>query len=372
MLFCSCMLWQTSYAKPVSDSVILYSPYTKIAVTPGQSVNYAIDLINNSKSLISADLSFRGLPAGWDYNIKAGGYIIRQLSVLPGEKKSVTLTLIVPLQVNKGNYRFQVYAGDLAVLPLTVLVSEQGNYKTEFTAKQANMQGNTGSTFTFQCLLKNFTGDKQLYAMMADAPRGWNIVFKYNLKQVTSVEIEANNTADITIEVTPPESVEAATYRIPVTATTSSTTADLALEVVITGTYGMDLSTPAGLLSSSLTAGDQRKIELVVKNTGSAELRDIKLSANAPVNWEVSFDPKKIDRLAPGATAQVFAAVKGYKKAIAGDYVTTFEAKTPEKSSRISFRMSVKTPMIWGWMGVLVILAAFGGVYYLFRRFGRR
>ena len=58
-----------------------------------------------------------------DLHLKHGAYTIRQISVLPGEKKSISLKVEVPLKINKGNYRFQIVAGDLDVLPLTVTVS---------------------------------------------------------------------------------------------------------------------------------------------------------------------------------------------------------------------------------------------------------
>ena len=41
--------------------------------------------------------------------------------------------------------------------------------------------------------------------------------------------------------------------------------------------------------STEITAGDVKRIELVVRNTGSSLLKDIQLSANKPVDWEVSF-----------------------------------------------------------------------------------
>jgi uncharacterized membrane protein len=142
--------------------------------------------------------------------------------------------------------------------------------------------------------------------------------------------------------------------------------------VVITGSYKMELTTPHGLLSTSITAGDEKRIELLVKNTGSSDLADITFSSSAPANWNVIFDPKKLDKLEPGRNASVFATIKADKKAIAGDYATNLVAKTPEVTSQAAFRISVKTPMLWGWIGVLVIVVALGSVYYLFRKFGRR
>jgi len=312
------------------------------------------------------------MPKGWNYTLKSGNWNIKQISVLPGEKKSISLRVEVPLQVNKGSYTFKILAGGIYSLPLTVFVSEQGTYKTEFTTKQANMEGHSTSPFTFAADLKNRTSDKQLYALKANAPQGWTITFKANYKEVTSVEIEENNFTNVTIEIKPPEQVEAGTYKIPVSAITNSTSANLDLEVVITGSYHIDLTTPTGLLSTSITAGDEKRVQLLVKNTGSSELSDIRLDFSAPVNWDVTFDPKKVVQLVPGASTLVYATIKADRKAIAGDYVTNFEAKTPEVSSKVTFRISVKTSMLWGWVGVLIIIVAIGSVYYLFRKYGRR
>lgn len=68
----------------------------------------------------------------------------------------------------------------------------------------------------------------------------------------------------------------------------------------------------------------------------------------------------------------MLAVVKASKKAIPGDYVVKMEARTPEVNSAAEFRIAVKTPIIWGWLGILIIIAACGGVYYLFRKYGRR
>ena len=354
-----------------SGSIILYTPYTKISVTPGASIDYSIDLINNTDGVTNANLSVSGLPGSWKHEIKSGGWTLSQLSVLPQEKKTFNLKVEVPLKVNKGSYHFTVFAGETKQ-PLEVVVAQKGTYQTEFTTDQPNMQGNSKSTFTFNATLKNQTADQQLYALMANAPRGWSVVFKPNYKQATSAQVEANSSQNVSIEIVPPANVEAGNYKIPVRAATGTTSADLELEVVVTGSYEMELSTPRGLLSTEITAGDVKRIELVVRNTGSSLLKDIQLSANKPVDWEVSFEPSKIDMLKAGETANVVAIMKASKKALPGDYVATMTAKTPEVNTDAQFRIAVKTPMIWGWVGVLIIIVAIGAVCYLFRKYGRR
>lgn len=366
------ILCLNGYADLKTDSLALYTTFTKISVPPGESIDYTIDVINNSKEIKNADISISGMPKGWSYVLKSGSWSIGQISILPGERRSLSLKVEVPLKVNKGSYRFKVVAAGYEPLSLVVIISEQGTFRTEFTTDQPNMQGNSSSTFTFNANLRNRTADKQLYALMANAPRGWTVTFKSNYQPVTSVSTEPNSTQGITIEVKPPDRCEAGKYKIPVSAATSASSANLELEAVITGTYGMELTTPTGLLSASLTAGDMKRVAIAINNTGSSELTGITLSFSAPVNWDVTFDPTKIDKILAGGTAQVFATIKADKKAIPGDYVTNIEAKTPETSSRASFRISVETPMLWGWIGVLIIIAALGSVYYLFRKYGRR
>jgi len=208
-----------------ADDVTLYTPYTKISVPPGESIDYTIDVKNNGSELKNINISLAGIPKGWDYSLKSGGWNIKQLSILPGEKKTISFKVEVPLKVNKGNYRFKVVAEGFNVLPLIVNVSEQGTFKTEFTSDQANMEGHAKSDFTFTTKLKNHTGEKQLYSLRANTPRGWNVIFKPNYKQATAVEIEANGSSNINVEIKPPYNIEAGTYKIPVQAITSSTSA---------------------------------------------------------------------------------------------------------------------------------------------------
>ena len=355
-----------------ADEITLYTPFTKISVPPGESVDYTIDVKNNGTEVKNVGISISGVPSGWNYVLKSGGWNLRQISVLPGQSKDMSLKVDVPMKVNKGNYKFRVVAEGFGELPLVINVSEQGTFKTEFTSDQVNMQGNSKSTFTYRTKLKNQTGGKQLYSLQSDAPRGWQITFKPDYQQATSVEIEPNVTKEISIEVKPPEFIGAGTYKIPVRAITNETSANLELEAVVTGTFEMLLTTPLGILSTNITAGDEKRVELLLKNTGSAELRDVKFSASKPVNWDVVFNPQSIDKLEAGREAVVIATLKADKKAIAGDYAMTLTASVPEVSSNAAFRIAVKTPMLWGWVGILIIAGALGSVYYLFRKYGRR
>ncbi|MFB2118499.1 NEW3 domain-containing protein [Parapedobacter sp. 2B3] len=356
----------------VAQSLSLYTPYTKISVPPGESIDYSVDVINNSGGIRGAELAVSGLPEGWSYELKSGGWTVEQLSVLPKEKKNVSFKVQVPYKVEKGTYRFQLVARGASSLPLTVVVSEQGTFKSEFSTDQANMEGAANSTFTFNATLRNPSSEEQVYGLRAQVPQGWNALFRANGKQVSSVNVNPNQTQNITIELDPPDQLGAGKYKVPVVASASGMSSNMELEVVITGSYNLELTTPSGRLSTSITAGGDEKVALLVKNTGSAPLKNVEMKSSAPVDWTVEFQPAKIDVIAPGQHAQVVATIKASRKAVAGDYVTNLEARTAEKTATASLRVSVRTPLLWGWLGILIILGALGGVYYLFRKYGRR
>jgi uncharacterized membrane protein len=354
----------------------LYTPYTGLSVTPGETITYTVDVINDGNTIQNVTFGIQDLPKGWEHTITSSGKNVQQLSIQPDDQQQITIEITVPLKIEKADYGFDLIAngngGTNAMLPFLVNVSEKGTFKTELITEQPNMEGHADSTFSYTTTLKNRTAEKQHYSLSSQAPKGWNVTFKADGKSVTSVTLEPNASKDLDIEIKPAENAKADTYQIPIQAATSSTSAKIQLEAVITGSYGLKLTTPTGKLSTDITAGKEKTIKLVVENTGSAALRDIKLKGSTPPNWTTKFETDTVPKLEAGQKTTVQATITAPDDAIAGDYVTTFTAETPEVSSEATFRVSVGTSTVWGFIGVLIILAVIGGLYYIFKKFGRR
>ncbi|AZN41196.1 COG1470 family protein [Paenibacillus albus] len=354
-----------------ASAIELYTPYLQLSAPPGDSITYAIDVINHGSATETVDLGFDPQGSKWEYELTAGGRTVSRLAVKAGDTQSVNLQLNVPLEVNKGVYHFAVKANG-STLPIDVNVSEQGTFRTELTTDQPNMQGHPDSTFTYSLSLRNRTASKQTYGLSAQAEPGWDVTFSDGGNSVTSVDVDAGGEKSISVSVKPPETVKKDTYQIPISAMNNSTSANLTVEAAVTGTYGLTLSTPNDLLSTDVTAGSQRKVDLTVTNTGSADMKGINLTAESPTGWEVSFVPATLDSVAAGQTAQVQAIIKADKQALAGDYVVNMTAAGVEKSASAQFRVAVKTSVLWGWVGILVIIVVAAGIYFLFRKYGRR
>jgi uncharacterized membrane protein len=68
----------------------------------------------------------------------------------------------------------------------------------------------------------------------------------------------------------------------------------------------------------------------------------------------------------------VIATIKPAAEAIAGDYVVSFRAATAESNKSADVRVTVETSVIWGIVGLAIIVIVIGGLIYIFQRYGRR
>lgn len=371
LIFCLGAMSIGAIPAAASGDVYLYTPYTTLTVPPGERVSFSVDLVNDSDAIHDFQLSVQA-PEGWNYQFTTSGRNVEGARIRPHDERMLTFLVDVPLQVDKGEYTVILGSPGVDPLLLTIHVSEQGTYHSELTSEQPNMQGAASSSFFYELQLQNQTAEDQLYALAADVPRGWTATFNVNGTQATSAQVEANQRQRINVTINPPAGVQADTYVIPVRAATSTTSAEIDLEVVVSGSYDMQLTTPTGLLSTDITAGKDRRMEFEIRNTGSSTLEDIRMSHSSPYDWEVSFEPEIVESLGAGESEIVVARITSSDKAIPGDYVTTITASTPEANSSSHVRVTVKTSMLWGWLGIFIIAVVLVGIAALFRKYGRR
>jgi uncharacterized membrane protein len=243
---------------------------------------------------------------------------------------------------------------------------------SSFTTRLINLEATSKETFRFNASLYNGLNRSAIYELQAKAPAGWNSVFRVDGMQVTSFKLDSNRSQDISIELTPSPSVKPGKYAIPVTAVSDQGLLELNLEAVVKGSYAVELTTPTGLLSEEVTEGSRKPIYLSLKNEGSLPLDNLELAAQTPTNWNVTFEPAKIERLDPGSSINVVANLNVPDKTIAGDYLTKFTVKNNNATAESSHRLTVTTSWLAGWLGITVILIAIGMVYFLIRKYGRR
>lgn len=240
------------------------------------------------------------------------------------------------------------------------------------SAKLINIESATNEPFRFSASLYNAAVGQQLYELKAELPAGWQISYRVDGSQVTSVNLAAGQTREIAIEITASSNAAARKYIIPFKAISPSQTLQLQLEAVVKGSYGATLGTPSGRLSEELTSGSHKDIELEVTNTGTLPLSSLSISSQLPSGWEASFSPSQIERLDAGKKVSIKATLKVPDKTIAGDYSATFSLGGNNANAQAAFRIFIKTSVLSGWIGILTIALAVLAVYLLIRKYGRR
>jgi uncharacterized membrane protein len=151
---------------------------------------------------------------------------------------------------------------------------------------------------------------------------------------------------------------------------TEQFTTDLSVE--ITGSYLITLSTPDQNLAVRGPAGSPTDETFTIENTGTAPVTNVALSATPPGSWTVTFDPKTVDSIPAGQSVKVKGTITPTGNAIAGDYDISFKATGKEANDSADIRFTVETSILGAILGAAVIVAAVGGLYWVFRRYGRR
>ena len=368
----------TAAQAEIEPYVELSTPYPAMTVNAGDSLTLELALDNYSGASQTFALSVDECPEGWTTSLEASGQRVSRVHVRNGEViEDVSLEVEVPLDTAEGEYSIVLGAegegySDALEISLTVSAEELG--QSSFEVEYPSQEGDSSTDFTFSATLINNTLNDQSYALSASAPTGWSVSFlpSGETTKVAALDLEARTTQGVDIEVTPTENVEAGTYEIPCTATTVSEKMSFTLSVTITGTYGLTLSTPSGLLSTDAVANQETAVQILLTNTGNTDLTNISLTSSTPDGWSVRYATEVVDLIEAGASVETTAYITPAESSISGDYATVLSATQSNVSDTVELRITVKTETTWGIVGVAVIVVLLVIVALIMRKYGRR
>jgi len=363
-----------------AGTLTITTPFPQVVAEPGSSATFKLTLAANPGVTVS--LSADGVPSGWASRFRGGGTVIDSVFVgnaTASGAPDVEFSVDVPSDATAGTSHMTIHAdgGSLKeTLTVSVRVESAAAGSVSLTADFPQQKGTTTSTFTYNLTLKNDTPSEATYSFNAQGPNGWTVSAKPSgQSQATSIQVPAGSTGSLAVTVTPDPNATPADYPVVVTVSGGGKNAEADLTVTITGSYSLTVSTPDQVLSTTANAGAEKDFTLVITNTGTAPVTAITPSATAPTGWNVTFDPAKIDSLPGGGannTQNVTAKIVPSGDAIAGDYIVTMKAAGAEANGTVDIRVRVDTPTYWWIAGVVLLLATFAGLYWVFRTYGRR
>ena len=360
----------------LAQDLTITTPYPAVVVSPGSSVSFDIEVKTSTPERVELELS--GAPEAWNASLHGGGFVIDAVETNGTDPATVRVDLDVPADAT-GTTRMTLrgtIGSEVVELPLQVRVEADATGDLTLTTDFPSLRGPSSQTFNFNLTLRNDTAEDLTFSVNAQAPTGWTVTANLTgQSQAASAIVQAGSTSGVTVSATPPSAAAAGTYDIEVVAVAGERNITGALQVEVTGSYDLTVSTSDGRLNGRGAAGSASPLVVTLENRGTAAITNVKLTASAPTGWEVSFDPDTIASLEAGATAPttVNAQVKPSGDAIAGDYTITVTA-TGDQSTRdtMEIRYTVETNLLWGVIGVALIVAVAGGVWWVFQRYGRR
>jgi uncharacterized membrane protein len=355
----------------------LVSDYPAVTLRPGETSTVNLRLQNYDMAPERLALSISGVPTGWTATLLGGGQPVAAAMPASNSSVSLSLRLDVPKNAPAGTQTLTVAATGTTSnlqLPIAVTLANDLPAKLTLTPQLPDLRGTSKSSFEYQLGIKNDSGKKLTVSLSAQAPQNFDTTFteQYGTQELNAVPIDAGQTKDVKLKVTPPNTAGAGDYKITARVAAEDAAATTDLEMTITGQPRLDVSGREGLVSTRASAGKEASVPVVITNTGTAPADDIQLSGSAPSGWKISFDPKTVERIAPNDNKEVQALITPTEKAIAGDYVTTIRASARGESASTNFRVTVTTSTMWGIAGVGIIGVALLVMVGAVARFGRR
>jgi uncharacterized membrane protein len=370
-------LAQKSGQGPSYKGIWLSTPFPSFNVSSGEPVTLDLTVRNSGLPPQRVSLALAGAPKGWSASFLGGGKRVQSVFVAPGEKASVKLRLEPPADPTSGTQRFEVRATGAQArftLPIELTFGESVAPRLSLKPELPELKGSPSSDFDYKVAIRNDGGEDATVRIDVAVPEGFRakVTEQYGSQELTSLPLKAGEEKTVGVKITPPSGAKQGQRKVLVGATSGRARAQAELLMDISGEPRLELSGTGERLSASAEAGKETPIEVVVANRGSAPANGIKLDSTPPSGWKVTFQPERLDSLAPDQSKTVHALVVPSSKAIAGDYMLTVRADGDGASKSADFRVTVQTSTLWGAVGVLVIAAALVVLVAAMLRFGRR
>ncbi len=250
--------------------------------------------------------------------------------------------------------------------------------ETEFPKLEAVATG----SFQFNVTMNYKGKEERVFDLKASAPSGWDVYIQPQYesgKRISSITIAGSSFSSTSKSITavissptypPPDPGE---YKILVEAVSGDISGSIELVAKIKARYGLSAVPLHDRYNTSAVSGKDNIYSIQVSNSGSDSIDNITFDSTHPEGWEITFTPDKLEELDTDDPTVIDVNITPAPKTVAGDYMIILRVSGKQASAEaMDIRVTVKTPTIWGWVGVIIIIIVIIGLFVVFMRFGRR
>lgn len=348
------------------------TPYPGVVIDAGRTATFDMTLSGDLGEV--AELGVSGLPEGWIAEYKGGGSVVDRATVSDDPLTPTTLTLEVtaPADAEPGPHQFTAAIGSNR-LPLTVTVAPGVGGSVTLSSDFPGLRGPSDTDFSFNITVANESNAVADLELSGNGPEGWTVTAEpTGQSKAAAISVEPGQSTTVKLTATPPADADAGVYDVGMSVTGSGIDESISVQVELVGKVSMSVTTPDQRLNAEIQAGGPSEVPILLINDGTADLTNVSVTATAPTDWEVTFEPDGIPTLAAGDSTVVTARVTTADDVIAGDYDLTFDASADAVSDSMDIRTTVTPSVVGGIVGVGLIALTLAGLSLVFRHFGRR
>ncbi|MBU2535979.1 MAG: NEW3 domain-containing protein [Chloroflexota bacterium] len=375
---------EPQYALSLTPADGLYSTI----MLAGRAKDIRVDLENIGDEAVTK-IAFNGeLPDGWTVTFDPP----RMPTLAAFDSKRIYASVLAPEDTVTGDYFVTLWAeGDQAStekIEIRVTVRRQETAESiEVRAIHPSVEAIAGSDFVFEVEFKyvgQMLGESKAFDLVHTAPQGWEVYFTPQFekdKHISAIDLKPGSVAysDKTRMVARAPFwplPEPGKYKIildVVSEESEELKGTLEITAVITAAYNLLLAPAGERYDTKAKAGRDNYFSLNVGNLGTAPIDKITFTSEKPAGWSVEFSPDQVDSLEALGTQTVDINIKAPPETISGDYMISVRASGVQRTSeKMNIRVTVETPTVWGWVGVIIIAIVVVGLVVIFMRFSRR
>ena len=348
--------------------------------TPGQtalagdSVSFPITITNDNDGDRIYTLSASGA-SGWGLSYELGGKSIFQVTVPQSQSKTVNFVVQAPYTASIGKQTFIVSTGD-ASMGVSVDITSV-NESVSVSPKVSTVISYVGSKAYYDITLDNLQAQDNDYKLSLTGLPNENWYYAYlssrsSTDEMAETIVPASTTQSIVLEIVPPYTATAGTYNFTAVVTTADGLA-ISKNLTLQLKSGTGMSVQYDQLQYSSTAGNTIKIPIYVTNTGTATLTNVYASVSAPSGWVVTSAPNSTSTLLAGKTQTFYLSVQSPGNIVASDYSVVVTVKSDqEAASDDTFRITITTQSYIPYIGGGLIVIVLVGLFFMYRKYGRR
>jgi len=317
---------------------------------------------------------------GASVSIYDGTTLVEQVRTTAEGKVGIDLPQgIFRVAIDQAGYRSREEKGveirigrttDLGLLSL-----DKESYSAEFVGKSPLKTIMVGSKAIYEFHIKNTGKVDDTYALsVKDLPEGWYAGFKESpgaTEGISEIVLKSGEEKTLYLEFIPPYGVAAGEYSFSGTAASSTIPYEQNLTLKIRGS--MDMQVYSRGYRYDLDRGSTASFNVTVLNAGSGgSLTNVSPEVSAPQGWRAVVSPQSVASLEPAERGTFTIQLIPPADIVAGEYKVNVMIRSEQAESVDEYRIVVKEQSYIALLGILLLGAVGGGLWYIYRKYGRR